>query len=274
MLQQRIADAVDAGPGIDWSVCIRDEAGDRIASHNADVVVRTASIGKLLLLAEVARQCDAGELDSSELLDRDPDLRVADSGVWQYLRVEKLCVHDLCVLVAGVSDNTATNVLVKHVGLQRLREIPVALGMASTALLDYVRDERGPDDPPTLSLGSAAELSSFMSLMARKLLVSRAVSEQLDAWLAIGMDLSMVASAFGLDPLAHTQFDRGYSLRNKTGTDTGIRADVGTIARCGRWFSYAVIANWEADDPGPRDAVLGAMSSIGRALRDALPRDS
>ena len=196
--------------------------------------MQTASVGKLLLLAEVARQFEAGDLDSTELLDRDPKLLVADSGLWQYLTIGKLSIHDLCVLIAAVSDNIATNVLLKRVGFQRLRDLSGALGLIETVLLDYVRDPRGPDDAWTFSTGSAAELSRFMNRMARNELISQTVSEQLDRWLATGVDLSMVASAFGLDPLAHSESDRGLYIRNKTGTDTGITADVGTVGQNGK----------------------------------------
>ncbi|MGA7049936.1 MAG: serine hydrolase [Mycobacterium sp.] len=274
MLQKSIDDVVRSTPKIEWSICIRDHAGRKLASRNPNFSMKTASIGKLLLLAEVARQCDAGELDNTELLGRDPKLLVADSGIWQYLRVDKLSIHDLCVLIAAVSDNIATNVLLKRVGFQRLRELSGALGLIETGLLDYVRDHRGPDDLWTLSIGSAAELSRFMNQMTRKELISQNVSEQLDRWLATGVDLSMVASAFGFDPLAHSESDRELYIRNKTGTDTGIRADVGIVGNGSMRLSYAAIANWEAVDPSLRDTALAAMRSIGKALRDILQEGS
>lgn len=269
MLQQSIDDAI-ADTDIAWSICIRDDTGREIASTNPDTSMRIASVGKLLLLTEVARQCDSGDLTATELLRRDPSLWVADSGIWQHLQVDTLSIHDLCVLVASVSDNLATNVLLKHIGLQRLRHLSEALGLTDTALIDYVRDHRGPDEPPTLSIGSAAELSGMMSRMARRELLSHSVSEQLEAWLATGVDLSMVASAFGFDPLAHTEPDRGFAISNKTGTDDGIRADVGTIGWKGTWLSYAVIANWDADDQGLRDTALTTMNGIGAALKAEL----
>src|ERR1700758_4353827 len=159
MLQQSIDDAISSTTNIGWSVCIRDHAGQELASCNPDASMRIASVGKLLLLAEVARQCDAGDLTGAELLGRDPELVVADSGIWQYLQVDKLSIHDLCVLVASVSDNVATNVLLKRIGVEPLRDLSEALGLSGTALLDYVRDHRGPGDAPTFSIGSAAELS-------------------------------------------------------------------------------------------------------------------
>ncbi|WP_085245104.1 serine hydrolase [Mycobacterium paraense] len=267
MLQRSVDDVAGTSPGIDWSVCIRDVAGRELARRDADRPMKTASVGKLLLLVEVARQCAVGELSGATLLGRDPELLVADSGIWQHLDVERLSIQDLCVLIASVSDNFATNVLLKRVGLRRLRALAESLGFVHTALLDYVRDHRGPDDPPTLSTGSASELSRLMSQLAGKELISQTVSERVTAWLATSVDLSMVAGAFGLDPLAHAPSDRNFFVRNKTGADAGVRADVGTIGRKAVRFDYAVIANWDASDPDLRDAVLSGMRAIGLTLR-------
>jgi beta-lactamase class A len=273
VLQRSIDDVVGASAGIDWSMCIRDAAGHELACCNPDRSMNTASIGKLLLLVEVARQCGEGDLTDATLLGRDPELLVADSGIWQHLHVEELPVYDLCVLIASVSDNVATNVLLKRVGLPALRKLSESLGLVRTALLDYVRDQRGPDDPATLSTGSASELSRVMSQLSAHELVSATVSEQLNAWLATGVDLSMVASTFGLDPLAHATPDRNFLIRNKTGADAGVRADVGMIGRNADWFSYAVIANWDASGPDQRDAALSGMHAIGATLRTILESD-
>jgi beta-lactamase class A len=269
-LQGFVDNAISRTPNIAWSVCIRNGQGRELACFNQVACMEIASVGKLLLLIEVARQCDVGDLTGAEVLLRDPVLEVADSGIWQHLHTDRLPVHDLCVLVASVSDNVATNILLKRVGFQRLNDLRTALGLTRTALLDYVRQQRGPDDVPTLSTGSAAELSALMSKLARNELLSQTVSEQLRTWLATGVDLSMVASAFGFDPLAHTEPDRSYSVYNKTGTDTGIRADVGTVRRSSNLLSYAVIANWEPSEPDPRDTVLATMNAIGKRLRDLL----
>lgn len=267
-LQGFVEDAIGGTSNVAWSICLRDGQGRELACSNHAVSMRTASVGKLLLLIEVARQCDVGDLAGTEMLFRDPALVVADSGIWQHLHADRLSVHDLCVLTASVSDNIATNILLKRVGSQRINDLRAALGLRSTALLDYVRQKRGPDDVPTLSTGSASELSSLMSNIARNKLISQQVCEQLRSWLATGVDLSMVAFAFGFDPLAHTESDRGYFVYNKTGTDTGIRADVGTVSRNSSLLSYAIIANWEASEPDPRDAVLATMNAIGKRLRD------
>jgi beta-lactamase class A len=270
LLQQPIDDVVGSTVDIDWSICIRDSAGDEVAGRDAERSMNTASVGKLLLLVEAARQCEQGDLTGTTMLGRDPELLVADSGIWQHLHVEELAVHDLCVLIASVSDNLATNVLLKHVGVQRVHDLAGSLGLQHTALLDYVRDQRGAADPDTLSIGSASELSRLLSQLSRNELVSPTVSEQVKTWLATNVDLSMVASVFGLDPLAHVQSDRNFVIRNKTGADPGIRADVGLVGRNTFWCSYAVIANWNAADPELRDSALSGMRAIGVILRTAI----
>lgn len=270
MLQTFIDSVVGASSGIEWSISLRDSAGHEVAGNNADRAMRTASVGKLLLLIEAARQGETGELSGAALLVRDPDLLVADSGLWQHLRARELSVDDVCVLIASVSDNVATNVLLKMVGLPALRTLAESLGLVDTALHDYVRDHRGPTDPETLSTGSASELSSLMSRLSRGVLVSPAVAARVNAWLATGVDLSMVGSAFGLDPLSHASSDRNWFIRNKTGTDPGVRADVGTVGRGAGIYSYAVIANWDAPGHDLSDRALAGMRAVGTALRNAV----
>ena len=269
MLERSIDDVLGASADIGWAVSIRDAAGAELVCRNGDRAMNTASIGKLLLLVEVARQCADGDLSGATLLRRSPEFLVADSGLWQHMHINDLSIDDLCVLIAGVSDNTATNVLLDRVGLQRVGMLAESLGLVHTALLDCVRDHRGPHHPPTLSTGSASELSRLMGQLARRELVSPTVSERVNAWLATGVDLSMVASAFGLDPLAHS-LDRNMAIRNKTGADPGVRADVGTVGRNASRLSYAVIANWAPAADDLRDQVLSGMNAVGTILRTLL----
>lgn len=103
-------------------------------------------------------------------------------------------------------------------------------------------------------------------MLAAGRVVSLAVCATVDRWLSAGADLSMVAGAFGLDPLAHVEADRGVRLRHKTGTDDGVRGDVGWVVGPSGGVAYAVLANWDAGDGDLRDGVLGSMGRIGRAL--------
>lgn len=234
----------------------------------------TASVGKLLLLAEVARRLDEGELNEGLFLPKTAASQVADSGLWQHMRADALSVGDLAVLIASVSDNLATNVLLDHVGIESVRTLANALGLRDTALLDRVRDNRTANHPPMLSVGTAAELTQFMVRMAGGELVSRAVSERLARWMLLSADMSMVASAFGVDPLSHTVPDGAFLVYNKTGTDAGVRADVGFVVNGTETIAYAVIANWTEKPESFRDEVLASMGRIGSLLNRRAGRSS
>ncbi|MVA75350.1 serine hydrolase [Auraticoccus sp. F435] len=257
-------------PDARWSVCLRDAATSTVlAARDPGRVLRTASVGKVFLLAEVARQVETGELDPAERLAREPEEWVADSGLWYLLDEPALGVLDLCRLVGAFSDNLATNVLLRRVGVPAVTATTRALGCRDSALLDRVRDDRGPQHPPTLSRGSAAELSEVMARLHRDELVSAPVSARVRRWLAANADLSMTASAFGLDPLAHADPDRGTTLVNKTGTISTVRADVGLVQGPAGALGYAVLAEW-AEGTDARDDVLAGMRAVGEVLRAAV----
>lgn len=247
------------------SVSLRDGAGGgQLAAEDADLVHATASIGKILLLAEISVRFVDGRLSRDEPLTRTAADAVANSGLWQHLRTDTLPAADVAALVGAVSDNLATNVLLRRVGLTAVSERARTIGLAHTALLDRVRDVRRQSDPPALSVGTAAELSGLMLALYRGQVRSKAVSRQVLDWLALDTDTSMVAGALGMDPLAHTEPDRGLTLAHKTGTSTGIRADVGLASGPRGTVAYAVLATFDDAD---RDGVLAAMFRVGERIR-------
>lgn len=254
-----------------WSISLRDAGTDSILfEEHADEVLKVASIGKVLLLFRVAELLERGDLQVGELLVRTPEDTVADSGIWQYLTVDALPVGDLCELVGMVSDNLATNVLLRRVGLAGVASTAARRGMTVTTLHDRVRDVRGREHPATLSTGSAAELAHLMSGLHRGVAAGGTVTGRVHAWLAKGMDLSQVASGWGLDPLAHQDADLGLSVVNKTGADSGVRAEIGLLTGSSRTVAYAVLANWDDDaEPQARADVLARQRELGLAVASA-----
>lgn len=76
---------------------------------------------------------------------------MGDSGLWRHLHAGSLPLADVATLVGATSDNLATNVLLREVGLESVRARTEQLSLLRTALLDLVRDSRGPDDAPRVS---------------------------------------------------------------------------------------------------------------------------
>jgi len=254
---------------VQLSVCVRDAVdGAVLRAQDPDRVLPAASVGKLLLLLEVARRLARGDLAPGEGLTRTERDAVADSGLWQHLRTPALPVEDLAVLVGAVSDNLATNVLLRAVGTGAVDAAGRDAGLRVTRLLDRVRDVRTPADPPHLSEGSAAELSGLMQRLTRGEAAGPVADAAVLRWLAAGADLSMVAASWGLDPLSRTAGDRGLRLWHKTGTDDGVRADVGVLRGPLRTVAYAGLACWDPSGPDRRDEALAALADLGRDLAD------
>jgi len=255
--------------GTRWSIEVRAGHDSPALRHDPDRLLRTASVGKVFLLVEVADRLERGLLDPAHAVRRDRVAPVADSGLWQHLSTVELPVVDVASLVGAVSDNWATNALLDLVGLDAVRERARTLAPGGSMLHDLVRDERGPHHPPTLSEGCASDWVSLMAGLEAGTVVSQAVSAHVLAWLAVGVDLSMVASALHLDPLAHTAADQGPDgvlLWNKTGTDSSARADVGVVRGPAGPVAYAALCTWPRGDDRPRAAVMAAMREIGTVV--------
>lgn len=269
---QRAVDHAYEIEGIAWSICVRRPEGERCAFADDHRALPTASVGKILLLAETARRLEDDPGLGQVELSRDVSPPVGEAGLWQQLTVESLALIDVVALVATLSDNLAMNVLLAHIGLPAVESLARELGLEQTALLDRVRSEREPGDPPHLSIGSAGELSGLAAAIDRDALLSPKVSQQLRGWLAGNADLSMVLSVFGLDPLAHRQPSQGVAAWNKTGSDAGTAADVGAVRVGEQGLSYAAIAHWSSERPELHDVALRELGSIGAAIRSFVHR--
>lgn len=271
-MQDAVARLVATAPGVRWGVCLQAEDGV-VAEVASTEVLPTASVGKVLLLLEVARRMQEGLLDPARRLAPGPDDRVGDSGLWQHLDESDLSAASLAVLVASVSDNLATNVLLREVGTDAVDVVAAQCGLDNTRLLDRIRDRRGPEHPPAPSVGSADELARLMGAVAAGGAVSPAVSARVAEWLALDVDTSMVAGGLAIDPLAHV--DGPVRLFHKTGWDVGVRADVGHVHGPRAAISYAVLAAWDPrqGDEGAGDAsvaVLDAMRALGTLMGEAV----
>jgi beta-lactamase class A len=239
------------------------DSDERILSIDDRIVLPTASVGKILLLIEVSARLSEHAVPAVEVLDKTSKDAVGDSGLWRHLQARSLPLADIATLVGATSDNLATNVLLREVGLVAVRARTEGLGLLRTALLDLVRDTRGPDDAPQLSVGSTAELSWLFGALARGQVVDALTSSRVLGWLSLNTDQSMVASAFGVDPLSHRGVDHGLQLVNKTGTDVGVRSEAGILRGPRRGIAYAVSVQFSDRSIAARLRVLEALRATG-----------
>lgn len=250
--------------GVQVSARATDLATGRVLlSIDDHVVMPTASVGTVLLLIEVAAKLRDADFGAYPILDRTNADAVGRSGIWQHLQAPSLPAADLAALVGAGNDNLSTNVLIRAIGLSAVRARAESLGLMRSSLLDRVRDHRGPDDAPQLSVGSAKELTWLLTALARGEIVDADVSARVLGWLSLGTDLSLAASAFGLDPLAHREADHGLLLVNKTGADAGVRSEIGLLRGPRAGVTYAVSMSFSDTTLPARLAVLDGFRAVG-----------
>ncbi|MFD4943538.1 serine hydrolase [Streptomyces sp. NPDC058239] len=251
------------------AVAAVDIDGGETVGVDDRTVLPVASASKLLLLAEVSRRLDTGELLADrpvEVLDED----MADgTGLLRRMSRRGWTVEDLAWLTASVSDNTATNALLRLVGLESTARLADELGLDRLTLHDKVRDIRGPDVPPVFATGTAHDLARLVTHAVRGTMSSPAASARLLEWMRTNTDHGLVPALVDHDPYAPgfpNPLPDGLLVANKSGTDTGVRADAGVIVGARR-LAYAVVAHWDpALGPSTQRAAVHAIRDVGRTL--------
>ncbi|MER5336739.1 serine hydrolase [Micromonospora sp. NPDC002717] len=246
-------------PAVRVGAMVRRLDDGRTVSTDPDLALPLASVGKVLLLAEVARRLADATLAPDqpvELLDADRE--VGGTGLLGRLSPRRWTVADLATVVAAVSDNAATNALLRLVTLDAVQELARRAGLRDTTVHDRIRAERGPEVPRTFATGTAHELCAFLAEVATGTWHGPQACRLLRGWLAGNTDRTMVADSVGHDPWSSD----GVRVENKTGTDTGVRADTGIVS--GRHsVVYAVIAAFE---PGAEREAVAELRRWGAAV--------
>src|ERR1700738_2066151 len=117
---------------------------------NADMSFPAASLAKLPILVEVARQVGSGHLSWETRYKVSETASVNNTGVLADLLPDlQPTLHDLAHLMITISDNTAANMLLNLVGMQTINVTMQQLGLTSTYLerhfIDFEARKAGRD---------------------------------------------------------------------------------------------------------------------------------
>jgi beta-lactamase class A len=102
--------------------------------RGADEPVVLASVFKVLLALEFARQMVAGQLDPAERVRVRAADRLGGVGTAGCLDEVDISWRDLARFALSLSDNTAADLLLRRVGLDNVQALAAELGLASTRI--------------------------------------------------------------------------------------------------------------------------------------------
>lgn len=228
------------------SLYAHDRATGKTVAIDADEAVPTASVIKLGILYTALEQIRGGSAHFSDPLTLKHDDQVPGSGVLLFFDTPmQLTLKDALSMMISESDNTATNLVIDHLGLKTIDDQLTALGMKNTWLYKKVyRPASGPMPPDQVQFGlgktTAREMGELMERYVICDLGSNPIGTAANATASAsdqalcGAALHMLKAQFFrnsipryLEKLDTTEGDS--AIANKTGALDHVRNDVGAV---------------------------------------------
>lgn len=217
-----------------------------------------ASTIKLAVLYELLKQAEEGRvaLDAPGPLDRAQV--VAGSGVLQHLGRPSLSLRDHAALMMILSDNTATNVVIDAVGMDRVNARMQALGatpqLVRRKMMDAAAAARGDEN-----VASPAALARTVTAL----------------WQGEGLREASRDEARRILRLVSGQIRRAVPSRvpvsSKTGSLPAMRAEAAVVELEGRPYAIAVMTTHLAAD-ADGDRAIGAIAAAAFGYFERLAR--
>lgn len=257
---------------------------EREIGLNADELVVSASTFKVAVALELARRAAAGEIDLSKRLTIGAEDRVmGPTGFSGFQDDAEASIRDLAYQMITVSDNTATDVIMRELATDSINTTLQSLGFDQTvvigdcrALLDTLLEDLGnPSAGSKLTIDPAKarasrtlsaevttrstprEMTRLLSLIWRDEAGPPEACEQVRRWMGLQVWRDRLTSGF-LDEIV---------ISGKTGTLPGIRNEVG-VAEFPDGGRYALAIFTVADDFAWRRPEIDR--AIGEAARIAV----
>jgi beta-lactamase class A len=228
-LQARLDSAVDHAPGR-VGIAVEDLATGMTTGVNAGTSLPAASTIKIPVMVEVFRQMADGDIDLNTKLHLRESDRDDGWGDMAYARANtQRTVEQLLRLMIDDSDNTATNMLIRLVGRQKVNRTMAELGLRDTNLGDYIRSAT---DGIRYSLRSSPrDMVKLLDSIARRKLV--------DAWSSGEMLAILTGQTHnGLLP---QPLPKKLQIAHKTGSLHDTLNDVGIVFRANEPYVIAVM---------------------------------
>ena len=244
------------------SVLVKHLGSGRSFAWKPDRPMPTASLIKLAVMVEVYRQVEKGRVDLDDRLKLDEDDKVPGSGLLRkyFTAGSRLTLRDAVRLMIAVSDNTATNLVLDHIGLESTNRTMSRLGHINTRIHAKVfRRETSidPDRSQQFGLGSttASETVSLLEAIHRGKLVSESASQQM---------LEHLKACESAERIPRF-LPSGTVVAHKTGSVSQVRTDAGIIDSPAGGIAICVLTSKNADRTfGPANAASRLIADISR----------
>lgn len=232
-----------------WSVAVEDINEGTSFSVNGNESFYAASIIKVPIMAAVFAAAEEGSIRLGDYLPLRRDAMVGGSGVLQFMSPGiELPIYDLLTLMIIQSDNTATNMLIDLIGMEKIQAVMNGLGMERSEIhhkLMIVQANRVNSNEIT-----ATDVNALLTRIAGGKCVSLHASEQMVNM----MKLQQLSNGL-IDnlPVKNSSFVGAipyWEIAGKTGNLEGILHESALLYVRGRCMAVTVLSKDSSEDEG------------------------
>jgi beta-lactamase class A len=264
ILWQKLEAAIDdVDRGLDGvlGVAIEDlTSGQKFLLRATEVFPQASSI-KIAVLAELYRQAQSGELKLNDLYTVQASDLVPDSSIMGGLTpgITRVTLRDLATMMVAVSDNSATNVLIDRVEMEKVNGLMNSLGLANTRLRRKMMDLKAAGEGRE-NISTPQEMMVLLEGLFRGKVLSK---EMTDDFFKM---LSTPKSSF-----IPRDLPEGLKIANKPGELEGVRNDSGVVFLANRPYVICVMTTYLRRERDGEEAIskisLSAYQMFDRLAR-------
>ncbi|HEX3646561.1 MAG TPA: serine hydrolase [Vicinamibacterales bacterium] len=257
--EQRVREIAARVDGVVGYAIVDLTTGERLG-HLEHETFPTASAIKLAIVYELFKQVEEQRIDLDDKMTLDRRQAVGGAGVLVEMGTPTLSIRDYAVLMVMLSDNTATNVLIDRLGMDRIAARMQGLGLAQTRLRRHMMDaaaaRRGDENVSTPD-----ELVRLLKAMND------------------GMPKAIELLKKPKENRLRKGLPEGVASADKSGELEGVRVDAGIVFAKNRPYALCVMTTFLKSEAEGEQAIveisraayeyfirLGAGGALGRRL--------
>ena len=239
--ERQLQSIVDASPFLTGLMAVDLTTGDSF-SINQDIVFAQASAIKIPILLEVYKQARDNKFALTDTRPLVSTNTVAGSGILNAMTDPvSLSIRNYCMLMIGLSDNSATNTLIELVGMQNINSTMQTLGLKNTRVQRKMIDQ-----PASLrneeNISTPAEAVKIMKLLYDGKFIDKAASDE-------------ILLTLQKNPVENSKIARGIpssvKIAFKPGGMGGVSTEWGLVYLAKRPYAVAVMENYKTGSASP-----------------------
>lgn len=244
---------IASSPSLTGLMAVDLSNGESI-SINENVIFTQASAIKIPILMEVYKQAHEKKFALSDIKTLLPLNTVAGSGILNVMvDPVNLSIRNLCVLMIGLSDNSATNTLIELVGMKNVTNTMQSLGFSNTRLQRKMIDQ-----PASLrneeNISTPAEAVRIMKLLYEGKFIDKSTSAEI---------LSILMN----NPIANSKISAGIpaniKIAFKPGGMGGVSTEWAIVYLSNRPYAIAIMENYKTSA-----TPQGIISTLSKRIFD------